>query len=85
MSYDARSSKLAIGDRVLIPGIITGLAPTDDNVNCAVDLQYPMPTDKTTTILHLNTAQVEKADDQPTEKINFKRPVPTVQPSGALA
>jgi len=78
MAHDAKGTPLQIGDRVLIPGILTGIAPTDEYCNCAVDLEHFMPPDKTTTtLLNINTRQLIKAEpaEAPASKIN--RPVPT--------
>ncbi len=65
MSHDKKGTKLKIGDRVVIPGVVTGLAPTDEYHNVAIDLEHPMPPENTTTtLLNINTRQVIKADDQ---------------------
>jgi hypothetical protein len=80
MAYDAKSRKLEIGDRVLIPGIITGLAFTDEGPNCAVDLEYRTHPDKKITILlNLNTQQVIKADEQPEAVPMAPRPGPSAR------
>lgn len=77
MAHDKHGTKLQIGDRVVIPGVVTGLAPTDEYHNVAIDLEHPMPPENTTTtLLNINTRQVVKAEVQepPAPK---SQPVPT--------
>lgn len=81
MAHDAKGTELKIGDKVLIPGTITGIAPTDEYCNCAVDLEHFMPPEQTvTTLLNLNTRQVEKSDRPDLPAAKTTRPVPAAQP-----
>ena len=61
MPHDAKNNWLKVGDKVVIPGVITAIHEGEDYCNCTVELDHPMPpyTDKQS-LSALNTRQVEK-------------------------
>ena len=68
MPHDRKGNLLAVGDKVFVPAVVTGIQPGDDYCNCSLELTEKMPPDNTTTAFPaINTRQVEKwgSDDQP--------------------
>jgi len=59
MPHDAKGNLLKVGDRVVIPGKVTAIHPTEEYCNCTVELDYTMPPylDKST-LQSINTKQV---------------------------
>lgn len=59
--HDAKGNLLKIGDKVMIPCVITEIQASEEYCNCTVELEYSMPPYTTkTTFSSINTKQLEK-------------------------
>jgi hypothetical protein len=63
MPHDAKGRELKVGDKVLVPAVVTSIAAGEDYCNLTVQTERPMKPSDQPTMITFNASQVDKVEE----------------------